>query len=193
MRIFLSCFVLGSLVLSGCAKHKYPLPQGAYRDASGKVALAETGEQYPDFYVLAWSELNVSGHRQPSCPFEVIGPIQVRSSSVDGSETWEQDKTYASRQPSLEERIPLEEARRDDPQFQTDELAFPRREQSKLLAVMRQKAQALGADAVVDIVLHPAAGGGLGVNLQGKEIGSSPAIEKITGRAIRFTDPDCRH
>jgi hypothetical protein len=183
------------MFLDGCAKKKYDAPRSAYDEMAPGYEVGPDGELFPDYYVLSYSQFNVAGRRQPTCPFEVLDTVQARSVSLD--DTWEEDKAHATGDPPT----PGEPYgfHKIDPGAGGTGLYIPVRLESKLLELLRQKAQRLDADAVVNIAIYP----------EGERI-DAPAdqdhqtgdksiykkitgIEKITGQAIRFTDSDCRH
>jgi hypothetical protein len=181
-------------LLTGCTRHKYPPP------ARSSAALAESGEsaapsqEEAEYYVLAWSDLVISGSRQPSCPYTELRQVEVFTRSLNAGEYWEEDKKLATSQPATgwdpQQRRENEHL---DPRTR-DNLSFPKRLESKLLAELRQKARRLSADAIVDVIIHrTGSAGDLGLNVQNVELGAHGDIEKISGTIIKFTDPDCRH
>ncbi len=182
--------LLFALVLTGCARHKHAAPP-TYTELESEYEAGSGGELRPEYYVLAYSQLNVAGRREPTCPFEVLQEVQARTSSL--GDTWEEDKQVASGQRTPAEATLFDDIHHDDPEYQPQDIYYPKRLESKLLALLREKAQRLGADAVVNITIYRQEAGGVDITVQNKEIGGEPSIEKITGQAIKFTDPDCRH
>lgn len=193
IRLLLSLCALvvcGALLTEGCSKHKYDTPHSAYAELDPGYEVGPDGELKPDYYVLAYSQFNVSGRRQPTCPFEVIDSVQARSSDL--GDTWEEDKAHVTGAPRPTGSPSLDDIHQTDPGPQGQDFYVPARLESKLLALLREKAQRLDADAVVNIAIYLQDDSGASFNVQHQEIGGKPFIEKITGEAIRFADPDCR-
>jgi hypothetical protein len=192
-RVPVACLAAGLALLAGCSGPKYEYPPRAYDLAETDGEWSPEGQRLADYYVLAYSELNVAGRRAPSCPFEVLEEVTARTKSLDEKDTWEEDKAVASARPGISETPLTDQATARDRDYRREELFFPERLESKLLDVLREKARRLGGDAIVDIVIQRSPdGSGIGVTVQNKEIAGDAEIEKITGKVIRFTDPDCR-
>jgi hypothetical protein len=181
-------------VLTGCSRHKYELPERALEDPDLLQADVTTSEERPDYYVLAWSPLNVSGRQVPDCPYEVLGEVEVLASEVSRLDTWQEDKALAT--PRTDASVdPRVQRDTDQPTYREERpLTYPKRPESRLLDVLRKKAQALGGDAIIEIVLYHAADtGGMEVTVQNLDLNENPAVERITGAVIRFTQMDCHH
>jgi hypothetical protein len=182
------------LLLTGCSRHRYDLPERALAGSDSLRSTDAPYEEHPDYYVLVWSELNVSGRQEPDCPYEALGEVEVLASEVSRLDTWQQDKALAT--PRTNAAVdPRIERDTEEPTYREERpLTFPRRPESRLLDAMRKKAQALGGDAVIDIVLYHAGGaGGVEVAVQNLDLNEKPPIEKIQGAVIRFTKIDCHH
>jgi len=188
-QVFACTLLFCTLALLGCARHKHEAPS-IYTDLDSEFETGPGRELQPEYYVLAYSQLNVAGRRVPTCPFEVLQTVQARTASL--GDTWEEDKQIAAGQRTPAESTLFDDIHHNDPEYQPQDIYFPKRLESKLLDLLREKAQRLGADAVVNITIYHQEESSVDITVQNKEIGSEPSIEKITGQAIRFTDPDCR-
>jgi hypothetical protein len=182
------------LVLAGCSHHHHELTQRVLEDIDAPPSASAPYEEHPDYYVLAWSQLNVSGRQQPECPYEVLGEVEVQASEVSRLDTWQEDKTLAT--PRTDAAVdPRIQRDTQEPTYREERpLSYPRRPESRLLDALRKKAQALGGDAIIDIVLYHAGGtGGMEVAVQNLDLNKKPPIEKVKGAVIRFTEIDCHH
>jgi len=180
----------GVLLTGGCTKQKYSKTQSVYAELEPGYEVGPDGELKPDYYVLAYSQFNVSGRRQPTCPFEVLESVQARS--ADLGDTWQEDRAHVTGDPGPAGSPSFDDIHQTDPGPQGQDFYVPARLESKLLALLREKAQRLDADAVVNIAIYLQDDSGASFNIQNQELGGKAFIEKITGQAVRFTDPDCR-
>ena len=192
-----ACSILCGIVLlaalAGCSRHRYELPARALEDPElmGGAPAAPIVE--PDYYALVWSPLNVAGRRAPSCPYEVLEEIEVRAASLSRGETWAEDRELAT--PRTDATLdPQRQREAEQPGWREERSpVVPRRPESKLLDALRRKAQALGGDAIVEIVLHRApAGDGVALTVQNVELDDAATYDRATGKVIRFTREDCR-
>lgn len=197
LAMFLLCLFCCVALLSACSRHKYTLPPRAYTNSEGGQVTVLPREEVPDYYVLAWSSLNISGRRAPTCPYTVLKEIEARATSLNKGEAWEEDKQLAAptERTTLTVADPLHRDDLDRPDwYQDGELSVPKRMESKLLGLLRQKARGLGGDAIIDIVIHrPVDSSSLGVSLQNVEVAGSDEIERISGTVVKFSQDDCRH
>lgn len=190
----LSVLLVLILALSSCSRHRYDLPERALAGPDSLRSANAPYEEHPDYYVLAWSQLNVSGRQEPDCPYEVLGEVEVLASEVSRLDTWQEDKALATPRTDASVDPRIQRDTREPTYREERPLTYPKRPESRLLDAMRKKAQALGGDAIIDIVLYHTGGtGGAEVAIQNLDLNEKPPIEKIKGAVIRFTEIDCHH